>query len=109
MKAFISYSHQDSAMLDIMHKHLAQLKRDNVLSTWTDEEITAGKKFDKAISAALTDSNLFIALLSHEYIASRYCYETEFQKALEMEQQGQLIIVPIIPNAKVRVLTNQLK
>lgn len=96
MKAFISYSHQDAAMLDILHKHLAQLKRDGIISTWTDQEITAGKKLDQAISTALGGSNLFIALLSHEYIASHYCYENEFQKAQEMEQQGKLIIVPII-------------
>ncbi len=96
MKAFISYSHQDAAMLDILHKHLAQLKRDNIINTWTDQEITAGKRLNQAISSSLSTSNLFIALLSHEYIASRYCYETEFEKAQEMEQQGKIIIVPII-------------
>jgi hypothetical protein len=96
LKAFISYSHQESAMLDMLHKHLTQLKRDNVITTWTDEEITAGNKVHQAISSSLNSSNLFIALLSHEYIASRYCFETEFQKALEMEQQGKIIIVPIV-------------
>jgi hypothetical protein len=96
MKAFISYSHHDSAMLDILHKHLAQLKRENIITTWTDQEITAGNRLDLAISNALSSSNLFLALLSHEYIASRYCYETEFQKALEIEQEGKIIIVPII-------------
>jgi len=96
MKAFISYSHQDEAMLEIFHKHLAQLKRDNLITTWTDQEIAAGSRLDSAISNALSSSTLFLALLSHEYISSRYCYETEFQKALEMEQQGEIIIAPII-------------
>lgn len=96
MKAFISYSHSDAAMLEILRKHFAQLKRDNVITTWTDQEITAGARFDNVIENALNSSNLFFALLSHEYLASRYCYETEFLKALEIEQQGKITIVPII-------------
>lgn len=96
MKAFISYSHQDSAMLEILHKHLAQLKRDNVLSTWTDQEITPGGNLTKTINSALNSSAIFLALLSPDYIASNYCYEKEFQMALEMEKNGKIIIVPII-------------
>ena len=99
MNAFISYSHQDSNMLDMLHKHLAQLKREGIISTWTDEEIPAGRKLNQNISSALTSSNLFIALLSPDYIASNYCYDTEFKKALEMEQNGTIIIIPVILDA----------
>src|SRR6476620_9992146 len=96
MKAFISYSHQDSAMLEILHKHLAQLKRDGILSTWTDQEINPGGNLTTTINQALNSSNIFLALLSPDYIASRYCYEKEFATALEMEAQGNIIIIPII-------------
>ncbi len=96
MKAFISYSHQDSPMLEILHKHLAQLRRDNVLSTWTDQEITPGGNLTNNINRALDTSDIFLALLSPDYIASGYCYDKEFAAALEMENRGQIIIVPII-------------
>jgi hypothetical protein len=96
MKAFISYSHQDATMLSHFHKHLAQLKRDNILEAWTDEAIPAGGKIDKKVSAALNNSGLFLALLSPDYIDSRYCYEKEFEKALEREDKGEMIIVPVI-------------
>lgn len=96
MNAFISYSHNDTAKLDLLHKHLVQLQRERIISTWTDNEIPAGGSLNKNISTALNNSKIFIALLSPDYIASNYCYEKEFQKALEMQAQDEIIIVPII-------------
>lgn len=96
MNAFISYSHQDAAMLDLLHKHLAQLQRDNTIKAWKDRDILAGSTLDPAIDKALAQSKLFLALLSPDYIASRYCYEIEFQTALARQKQGDLTIVPII-------------
>lgn len=96
MKAFISYSHQDDQMLDRLHTHLAQLKREGQLTSWTDQEIPAGGHLDSAISTELQSAQLFIALLSPDYIASNYCYDKEFQKAIAMQEAGKIIIVPII-------------
>ena len=96
MKAFISYSHGNTGILLMLHKHLAQLKRDQLIHTWTDEDIAAGTQLNSAISSALAKAQLFIALLSPEYINSNYCYDKEFQKALEMQKEGKLVIIPII-------------
>lgn len=96
MKAFISYSHKDELMLQRLHVHLAHIKREDILKTWTDEEISAGSDLNDSISSNLGGSQLFIALLSPDYIASNYSYDKEFQKAIEMEQNGQLIIIPLI-------------
>lgn len=96
MEAFISYSHHDQAILERLHKHLAQLKRDNLLQAWTDHNILAGETLDVEIDNALAISGLFIALLSPDYIASEYCYEKEFESALKKHQEGTIIIVPVI-------------
>jgi hypothetical protein len=96
MEAFISYSHNDEIILERLHKHLAQLQRDNLLRAWSDHDILAGGSLDSEISGALEKSQLFIALLSPDYIASNYCYEKEFETALKMQEEGRLIIVPII-------------
>jgi hypothetical protein len=95
MKAFISYSHQDDAMLNHLHKHLAQLQREGLISTWTDKDILTGGNLNNVISSALEESTLFIALVSPDYIASNYCYNKEFQRALELQSAG-MIIVPVI-------------
>jgi len=96
MEAFISYSHADTAMLDVFHKHLAQMKRDGLIADWTDREINAGARFEQKIQQALMNMQIFIALLSPDYIASKYCYEKELTKALEWEAQGRITIIPVI-------------
>jgi hypothetical protein len=75
--AFLSYAHADEKALERLHKHLAMLKREGALVAWTDHAILPGTKFDGVISIQLSQSSLFIALISPDYLASRYCYEKE--------------------------------
>jgi len=96
MKAFISYSHRDTQYLERLKVHLAQARRDSLISEWNDQEIKAGDNLDNHISEALLTSELFLALVSPDYIASNYCFEKEFQKAIKMQEEGKLTIVPII-------------
>jgi hypothetical protein len=95
-KVFISYSHQDKKYLDKLLTHLTLLKREGKISTWTDREIEAGEILDNQISGAQAACDIFIALVSPDFIASNYCYETEMNNALERAKSGGLIVVPII-------------
>jgi hypothetical protein len=94
--AFISYSHVDADALERLHKHLAMLRRESVIIAWTDHQILPGDRLDDAIMSNLEGSNLFLALVSPDYLASNYCYEREFQNALGLAKAGRLRIVPII-------------
>lgn len=96
MKAFISYSHKDIDYLEKLKVHLAQIRRDGLITEWTDKEITVGANLDNSISSALSASQLFILLVSPEYIASQYCYEKEFETALKLQDEGIITIIPII-------------
>ena len=95
-KAFISYSHADEKVKDKLHVHLAQLRREGEIDAWQDQEIVAGSNLNQTISSALASSELFIAIVSPDYLNSNYCYEKEFQQALALQAQGKMIIVPII-------------
>ncbi|MDQ1142427.1 toll/interleukin-1 receptor domain-containing protein [Pedobacter agri] len=96
MKAFISYSHKDVGYLDKLTVHLAQIKREGLITEWTDQEITAGSSLDDSISTALSSSQLFISIVSPDYIASHYCYEKEFTTALKLQEEGRITVIPII-------------
>jgi hypothetical protein len=95
-RLFISYSHADDALLERLHKHLAQLQRDGSLSGWFDREIQAGSRLDSEIGLQLEKADIFLACVSPDYIASNYCYDKELQVALERESKGDLAIVPVI-------------
>lgn len=94
--AFVSYSHADERALTTLKKHAAVLRREGDLRDWTDNEILPGDKLSATINANLAKSRLFLALLSPDYLNSKYCYDTEFKKAQEMEARGQMRIIPII-------------
>jgi hypothetical protein len=96
MKAFISYSHKDEHYLERLKVHLAQMKREGLIDEWTDEEIHAGSSLHNTISETLQSSELFLALLSPDYISSDYCYNKEFETAQKMQEVGTLTIVPIV-------------
>ena len=96
MKAFLSYSHRDERALDRLRVHLAQLKREGRLSDWYDREIPAGGVIDSEIDHRLSESELFIALVSPDFIASDYCHDVEMATALQRHKEGTLHFVPVI-------------
>jgi len=96
MNAVISYSHNDNKYLEDLHKHLAVLKREGSLNAWSDHDILAGDDFELKIKSNLQNSQLFLALVSPDYLASSNCYEKEFEMALQMNEQNRIRIIPII-------------
>lgn len=96
MRAFISYSHQDTGALERLHVHLANLQREGRIETWYDREILAGDVLDDEISQELEQANLILLMVSPDFIASNYCIEREMQRALERHDAGEARVVPII-------------
>lgn len=95
-KAFISYSHRNERSLERLHTHLAMLRREGLIDAWYDREILAGKDIDREIGSNLEESEIFLALVSPDFLASNYCYEREMKAALERHEAGTLVVVPII-------------
>lgn len=96
MRAFISYSHKDSAALERLHTHLAMLKREGKITSWYDREILAGDNIDEEIAANFKASDLFLALVSPDFLASPYCYDREMTEAMTRHNDGTMRVVPII-------------
>jgi hypothetical protein len=95
-KLFISYSHRDEKALERLHTHLAMLRREGAITAWYDREILAGANIDNEIDGNLSDSDIFFALVSPDFLDSKYCYEREMAKALERHDEGSLRVIPII-------------
>lgn len=96
MKAFISYSHRDTATLDRLHVHLAMLRREDLIEEWFDREILPGSSIDGDINQKLEECGLFLLLISPDFLHSDYCYEREMKRALERHELGEARVVPII-------------
>ena len=96
MRAFISYSHQDEARKDRLVIHLTQMQRDGLLDAWHDRKILAGGQFSDDIDIELDRFDLFLPLVSPDFLHSRYCYEIEMSRAIERASASDVHIVPII-------------
>lgn len=96
MRAFISYSHHDKAALERLHVHLKNLIRDGHIETWYDRDILAGSELDAEIEREMEAADLFLLMVSPDFIASDYCVEREMKRALERHAGGNARVVPII-------------
>jgi hypothetical protein len=96
MKAFISYSHRDEPLLERFHAHLAMLRREGRITSWYDRQIAAGATIDRDIGKQLDSCQIFVALVSPDFLNSGYCYDKEMTRSIERHEAGQLVIIPVI-------------
>jgi hypothetical protein len=95
VKVIFSYSHKDESFLNELHTHLSPLKRQGLISTWHDREITAGSEFDHEIAARFNEANVILLLITADFINSDYCHDIEMKRALERHEAGEAIVIPI--------------
>ena len=93
---FFSYSHADEALRDQLEKHLAVLRRSEVIETWHDRRIVAGDALSPRIAAELERADIILLLVSRDFIASDYCYDIEMARAIERHNEGSAHLIPII-------------
>jgi TIR domain len=93
---FISYSHQDNYWRVELEKHLSNLKRDREIADWSDRKIEAGSEWEAELQDKLESSPIILLLISSDFLASKYCYDVEMQRAIERHDAGTAKVIPII-------------
>ncbi len=96
LNLFISYSHADTSYLQELKKYLTPLRRNKVIRDWCDLELVAGDSLDEEISKALQDSDLFVFLISADFLASWYCFDVELAHALSRIKDADVRVMPLI-------------
>ena len=75
---------------------MVMLERAGKIETWHDRKLLAGSTIDREIDEQLKGCELFLALISPDFLASDYCYSREMEVALERHHAGETRVVPII-------------
>lgn len=96
IRLVFSYSHKDEKLRDELETHLTLLKRQGFISTWHDRRILGGENWKGVIDENFRRADLILLLISADFIASDYCYETEMNLSLERDSKGEARVVPII-------------
>jgi hypothetical protein len=95
VRIFVSYSHLDTSAMDRLRTHLAALMRDDV-TVWFDGDMDAGDHLDTGIARALREAHIFVALLSPDYLASHYCWNIEYRRAMNRRARGTMKVVAAV-------------
>lgn len=95
MHVFISYSHKDEKYKDELLNHLKSLKLEKNIFTWDDTDILPGQKWDETIKEKMKTSDIILLLVSSDFIASSYIWKEELPIAIERDNKGEAIVIPI--------------
>ena len=93
---FYSYSHKDETYKISLQTHLSILKRQGYIEGWDDRRIAPGEKWEEEINLNLKKAKIVLLLVSSNFLASDYCYDTETIFALEQHEKKNCIVIPII-------------
>ena len=96
VRLFYSYSHKDEGLRNELETHLKLLQRRGLIDTWQDRKIEAGDDWKRRIDDNLERADIILLLVSSDFIASDYCYEIEMKRALERQEKGEAVVIPVI-------------
>ena len=96
VEIFIAYARADEAHRGRLITHLKTLERQGFIKTWHDRCISPGTDWKGKIDKHLNSSQIILLLVSADFLASDYCYDVEVRKAIELHENGQAHVVPII-------------
>src|ERR1700694_3005876 len=96
LEVFISYAHQDQAFRSELDKHLSNLKRQQIISSWHDGNIVPGTEWPPQILDHIHTDQIILLLISADFMASDFCYSIEMTQAIARHQANQARVLPII-------------
>ena len=96
LKLFISYSQADDDLREELEIHLYSLERQGAIKPWSDRNIEAGEEWYAETRKQLEAANIILLLITPHFLASRYCYGEEMQRAMERHASGTARVIPII-------------
>ena len=91
IKLFITYAHEDTEHKQTLETHLAVMKQNGEIQTWTDNEMESGDAWRKKIDENLNTCDLLLYLTSARSLASKACNE-ELAQALNKD----MAVIPIL-------------
>jgi len=87
LRVFLSYSQEDRRAQLLFRKNLMALESDGYITFWDDPNIKAGMEWRPEIDRELETMDIFIGLLTTNFVASQFIQRVEFGRALERRKE----------------------
>jgi TIR domain len=95
-KVLVSYARADVAFFEEISAHLSILQRKGLIQLWHEGRISAGEAWADANWSEIQSSDIFILLVSADFLASGFVWDCELPLILKRQQEGKATVIPII-------------
>ncbi len=96
INVFIIYAREDREVKQRLLKHLNPLKDAYNLSIWHDDYIEPGQEWKPSIESRLAKTDLFLLLVSADFMNSEFIHQVEFKFAINRHKQNKSVVIPLI-------------
>lgn len=96
LKVFISYTHKDEKYKKNLVTHLNSLIRQKYITLWYDNLIMPGDDLNEEIRAAMEESQIFLLMVSADYLESYYCFDVEVETIMKLYKSGRAAVIPVV-------------
>ena len=97
---FISYSKSNITQRKRLESELKILKNEGLLNRqWHDRMVDPGDRWDETIQTELSKADVIVILASTAALSTDYITEHEIPKALQLQDSGKAVVVPLVLEA----------
>jgi hypothetical protein len=94
---YVSYSSSDEKLVEQLVRHIRLLERERGAELWFDRNpITAGEAREHELRQRLEDADVFLLLISADYLEKGFGVEVEMPRAIERARSGEASIIPVL-------------
>jgi pentatricopeptide repeat protein len=93
---FLSFAHEDRAFRNTLDTHLSIFQRTGVIDDWHKHEIPPGSEWQDLVDKQLDQADIILLFITPDFIASKYCYSVQMNRALEKHERGAVRVIPIL-------------
>ncbi len=90
------YAHQDERMVSQLKNHLSLLEHNGLIAIWDYGNISPGAEWEQEIDKHLDEAQIILLLISASFLASKYCYKVEMQRAIGRHERKEARVIPIL-------------
>jgi len=92
----LCYAHQDERMVNQLKDHLSALEYNGLIALWDYGNISAGAEWEQEINKHLNEAQIILLLISSSFLASKYCYKVEMERAIKRHESKEACVIPVI-------------
>ncbi|MFT3768911.1 MAG: protein kinase [Minicystis sp.] len=90
------YADRDEELLVALEQHLRPLERAGLLSGWHRRKLLAGEDWQTVVDQHFERADIILLLVTPDLLDSKYCYDTEVERAMLRHQKGEVVVVPVL-------------